>query len=240
MLTSSFSCFVTLTYDDAHLPAGAVLQKKDVQNWLKFLRKVLHPRRIRYFLVGEYGEQFERPHYHVILYGVNVAESVVISRTWTKGLSHVGTAERASLSYVCGYVLKKMTSKKDLRLKGRPPEFTLMSRKPGIGRDSIKALAAAYQTVQGKVALQRDGYVSRGVRIGSKVYPLGRYLVGHLASHLDLTEEDRKKANYQAMLKRAAEKMPLKTTDYERARKARVDQQAGRIGLETGSWKRKL
>ena len=103
-----------------------------------------------------------------------------------------------------------------------------------------QALAAAYQTVQGKVALQRDGYVSRGVRIGSKVYPLGRYLVGHLASHLDLTEEDRKKANYQAMLKRAAEKMPLKTTDYERARKARVDQQAGRIGLETGSWKRKL
>lgn len=238
MLTAPLSCFVTLTYDDTHLPEGYQLKKEDCQLWLKRLRERLEPRKIRYFLVGEYGEQTERPHYHVILYGVSIAESPLVQSSWTLGGVHVGTVGPGSLSYVCGYVLKKMTNKKDKRLKGRQPEFTLMSRKPGLGADSVRNLASAYRTVPGQVALKRDGYVSRTVRIGPKVYPLGRYLVGRLAKQLDLTEEQRKEANYKAMLQKAAQKWNKTTVQYESERKAKCQQQEGQILLTRAPWKR--
>lgn len=242
LLTAPFSCFVTLTYDDLHLPAGGVLDKRHVQLWMKRLRKELAKvgRTCRYFLVGEYGEVGLRPHYHLILYGVAGVENPLLAKLWTKGFVHVGTVEPGALSYVCGYVLKKMTKKGHPLLMGKPPEFTLMSRNPGIGVASVENLVAAYRTERGRVALKRDGYVSRTVRIGPKTYPLGRYLVGRLARNLDLTDEDRKRANYQACLRKFQEKSKTTTTKYERARKAHVQQQEGRLNFLRAPWKRKL
>ena len=90
------SSFITLTYDDEHLPEGATLVKRDFQLFMKRLRKALHPIKIRYFMCGEYGEnafqgtfsqdkrrratqekhlqQYKisalgRPHYHAIIFG---------------------------------------------------------------------------------------------------------------------------------------------------------------------------
>lgn len=82
--------FVTLTYDDDHLPIGSgdlhqdnrgvskypTLRYRDVQLFLKKLRKedtgmVPGPngnRPIRYFVAGEYGERTLRPHYHMLLF----------------------------------------------------------------------------------------------------------------------------------------------------------------------------
>lgn len=240
LLTAPFSCFVTLTYAGEEGPARQWLQKEHAQLWIKRLREFVQPRRIRYFLVGEYGEENQRAHYHAILYGVHLAESAVIEKSWPFGHVLVGTAEQASLSYVCGYVTKKMTKKDHRDLGGRPPEFALMSKKPGIGKDAVRNLAAAYRTEAGQAAMKRDGYVSRTVRIGPKVFPLGRYLTGHLAEQMGLTPEDKKKANYQVMLKIAAEKMPITTTAYERKRRAQVDQQEGQIQFRRKTWKRKL
>ena len=93
------SLFVTLTYDDDHLPCyiedskqlyhgvdlakrygvirGATLFKKDVQDWLKRLRFTVfynydecNRLPIRYYLAGEYGSKGHRPHYHVCLFGL--------------------------------------------------------------------------------------------------------------------------------------------------------------------------
>lgn len=240
LATAPAAAFVTLTYDDEHLPEGEELQKRDVQLWLKRLRKITEPRKIRYFLVGEYGEEFGRPHYHAILFGVSGVESHLLVNSWTLGFVHVGTVGPGALSYVCGYVLKKMTKASNPLLEGRPPEFTLMSRKPGIGADAVSNLAAAYRTVPGQAALKQTGFVSRTVRIGPKVYPLGRYLVGRLAQQMGLTDDDRKRANYQAMLQKYAQRSEQSTTEYEKGRKARVQQQEGRIMFIKAPWKRKL
>lgn len=46
-------CFVTLTYDQAHLPwvsnYRGTLVKEDVQKFLKRLRKAISPSKVRYF-----------------------------------------------------------------------------------------------------------------------------------------------------------------------------------------------
>lgn len=60
------NCFVTLTYNDDHLPKDLSLQKKDLLSFIKRLRRDYAG--IRYFSCGEYGDRFERPHYHLCIF----------------------------------------------------------------------------------------------------------------------------------------------------------------------------
>ena len=60
------NCFLTLTYNSKCLPKGG-LCKKDVQSFIKRLRNK-YGSGIRYFGCGEYGEHYDRPHYHAILF----------------------------------------------------------------------------------------------------------------------------------------------------------------------------
>lgn len=84
------SCFVTLTYDDWHVPKrfyGNVadgtalpcysLDKRDLQLFFKRLRKRFPDCRIRYFGCGEYGVNTLRPHYHIILFGIDFEDKVL-------------------------------------------------------------------------------------------------------------------------------------------------------------------
>lgn len=50
------NCFVTLTYNNDNLPEGGQLVKRDLQLFLKSLRRKLEPKNIRFFACGEYGE----------------------------------------------------------------------------------------------------------------------------------------------------------------------------------------
>lgn len=50
----AYASFVTLTYDDEHLPSDKALHKKEVQNFMKRLRKY-SGLKLRYYAVGEYG-----------------------------------------------------------------------------------------------------------------------------------------------------------------------------------------
>lgn len=59
--------FVTLTYSDMDLPPGGSLQKRDLQLFLKRLRKNTGLK-FKYFACGEYGEKFQRPHYHILIF----------------------------------------------------------------------------------------------------------------------------------------------------------------------------
>lgn len=61
------NCFITLTYAD--MPKNKSLNKKHLQDFWKRLRKSIYPKKIRYFACGEYGDSFNRPHYHAIIFG---------------------------------------------------------------------------------------------------------------------------------------------------------------------------
>lgn len=184
------NAFVTLTYDDEHLPIGGSLVPRDTQVWLKRLRKSLSPVRVRYYLVGEYGEVSNRPHYHVALFGYPSCSRGVtrivkgrvsccvackgISDSWGNGLVYLGSLEEKSAQYIAGYVVKKMTSVGDKRLGGRCPEFGRMSLRPGVARDAMHEVASELMRYD---LDERLSDVPVSLRHGKKKeLPLGRYL----------------------------------------------------------------
>lgn len=128
--------FITLTYDDSNLPLRGV-QKDDCQKFIKRYRKhhECHPtKKIKYFLVSEYGSTTGRPHYHLILF-FNwkielIPESSLLQECWKKGAIKIGTCSPASISYCCKYLMKE---NKDPFGFFENKTFTLMSRRPAIG-----------------------------------------------------------------------------------------------------------
>lgn len=144
--------FLTLTYDDAHLPGKASLDREAFPLFMKRLRKEIAPRKVRYFHVGEYGTRNERPHYHALLFGYRPADAAVLaergdyrvftsatlSAVWPSGLHEFGSVSERSALYVAGYMKRKMTgSWAKARYGEREPEYGTMSRNPGIGASWI-------------------------------------------------------------------------------------------------------
>ncbi|UOF78635.1 replication associated protein [Microviridae sp.] len=125
---SDYNYFVTLTYDDDHVPktpsGQLTLRKSDVRSFLVRLRLVLGSG-LRTLGCAEYGERTHRPHYHIIFFGKKIDdlvpytmkgknilyESETISRAWGHGRVLIGEANFTTIKYVAGYVTKKVKGK---------------------------------------------------------------------------------------------------------------------------------
>lgn len=174
--------FLTLTYAKETLPNDGSLVPSDLQLWLKRFRKAAGP--VRYYAVGEYGDQSWRPHYHVALFGRGREASEIVRTTWGKGHTYTGDLTLASAQYVAGYVTKKMTGVGDERLGGKHPEFARMSLRPGIGFPSIRCIAEALQNKHGWEQIENTGDVPQVLRFEQRNLPLGRYMRTHLRAAL--------------------------------------------------------
>lgn len=189
------SSFVTLTYNDQTLPSGSTLEPTDAKNWLKRLRKALSPLKIRYYLVGEYGDESWRPHYHAAIFGLDPVlgggddgRKGVVQETWKAGHTYCGDLSPQSASYICGYVTKKLTSKKNPLLMGRYPEFARMSNggrsgTGGIGASAMTDVALSFGE-QHLDHMSREFDVPGVLQYGKKKLPLGRYLKSILRREL--------------------------------------------------------
>ena len=125
--------FITLTYEQS--PERLV--KSDLQKFIKRLRKHSN-RKLRYFGCGEYGEETNRPHYHLVLfnedfrggYTYSIDDQLygnsALNRIWSHGTCTIGDFSMASACYVAGYVNKKL---------GDTDTFSIMSKRPPIGYD---------------------------------------------------------------------------------------------------------
>lgn len=107
--------FLTLTYNNDYLPDDGSLSVRTVQLFVKRLRKSLSGRLIKYFISGEYGENTMRPHYHLILLGVDrddfnvkreFGRTVYSHPSWTFGHIDLGYVSKDSIRYVTDYMLK--------------------------------------------------------------------------------------------------------------------------------------
>jgi len=167
-------CFVTLTYDDEHLPKDGSISKRDVQLFLKRLRERVG--QFRYFIVGEYGEQNSRPHYHGVFFGI--AGGPAFAASWNLGFVYVGSFTAASAAYTAGYCLKGMTKLDDPRLKGRVPERAWMSLCPGIGGLAVDPLVRVNTSVGGVKHIAETGDITGTLRVDGRMWPIGRYVRG--------------------------------------------------------------
>ncbi|AXH78130.1 MAG: replication initiator protein [Microviridae sp.] len=148
--------FATLTYK----VDPRSLQHEDMQLFFKRLRKI---QPIRYFMCGEYGETYSRPHYHAILFGLQLNdlkvysenhgntlyESPMLTKVWGLGHINVGRVTVESANYVASYCTKKVTGDKATdhyerleletgELYALKPEYAKMSLKPAIASQWLK------------------------------------------------------------------------------------------------------
>ena len=180
-----WSSFWTLTYDEQNYPANGSLVPRHTTLFLKRLRENLgDSRHLRYYLIGEYGDQTHRAHYHAALYGVHHTENALIEKSWQLGFTHSGELNKDTASYITGYIAKKLTKHDDPRLNGRYPEFARMSRNPGIGALAIPAIATALSSKHGSREIAQQGDVPLHLRHGRTSLPLGRYLRQQLRAEL--------------------------------------------------------
>lgn len=129
-ITHKKTMFMTLTYSDENLPENGGLCKKDVQDFLKLFRYYLG-RKIKYFAVGEYGEEKGRPHYHLLIFGAGKESQVHAEKAWKKGIVDIGECEPASIRYVTNYLMTK--EDKWSKVKGVEKPFQLQSQ--GLGSE---------------------------------------------------------------------------------------------------------
>lgn len=161
-----------------------------LQKFMKRLRKRVDSP-LRFFAVGEYGDKSWRPHYHAVIYGMKTCErgrtrrivdtNVVspldccdvcrlVSDVWSMGLIELGQANVESMGYVSGYVLKGIFNDKSDRLRGRFPEFSRKSNRPGIGAGFMDVLADSLV----EYGVGKD--VPCALAHGESKFPLTRYL----------------------------------------------------------------
>lgn len=146
--------FITLTYSNDCIHTVSrypTLCKKDCQDFLKRLRYYFPDDTVRYYLCGEYGNTTARPHYHLILFGIKLPDLVPYSRNfqgdylftsakldsiWSHGDCKVADLTFENCAYTARYSLKKRgknDSRDFLLSHDLEPEFSLCSRRPGIG-----------------------------------------------------------------------------------------------------------
>lgn len=126
--------FLTLTYNDQHIPPHGSLRYEDLVKFWKRLRRLVERRskkdrailpKLRYYAVGEYGDRTLRPHYHACVFGHAFLSERIILRTvptllwttpllieaWGLGNISVGDLNFATARYTAQYICKKLRAK---------------------------------------------------------------------------------------------------------------------------------
>ena len=156
------NCFITLTFDDENLNKRENPLSVDVSDFQKFMKRLRkkYGKGIRFFHCGEYGDLYGRPHYHACLFNhdfddrrlysvrddVRLYTSESLQELWPFGFSSVGDVTFDSAAYVARYIMKKINGENAWHhyseidfdtgeiINQRKPEYTTMSRRPGIGK----------------------------------------------------------------------------------------------------------
>jgi len=216
------SVFLTLTYDEDHVPSDFSLRYRDFQLFMKRLRK--KKGKVRFYMCGEYGDGNSRPHFHACIFGCffddrepwrvsasgfQLYRSAELESIWTDGSCEIGDVSFESAAYIARYCVKAVTNPgaewildpETGELYERPREFTRMSLKPGIG-------ATWFQKYRSEV-YPHDRVVVRG-----KEMKPPRYYDKFLKEELSFDADD---LEYKRYLKA----MKLDTDNSPEGRKAR-------------------
>lgn len=173
--------FVTLTYDDEHLPSNYSLVKDEISSFNKKLKVYLSRKGMksdfRFYGVGEYGGESARPHYHVIYFGLEIDDLVFykstpegnilynsdfLSNVWQKGFVVIGEVTPNSAAYVARYTEKKKLltkeEKKEFLDAGFTPEFSVQSMRPGIGANFFQKSVVSIKNQCYNISIKGKSY----------------------------------------------------------------------------------
>lgn len=187
--TWTHNAFLTLTYDDKHLPWHGSLDRDEPRLFIRYLRRHLTGeeevpdgsgrRPIRFFGCGEYGSQRGRPHYHFLLfnvrfpdlarYGRDTCTSKLVSKLWSVGTHQiVPRIEAGSAAYVAGYAQKKVSAWDKERKYGTfdPETGEYVERVPEFPMMSLKPAIGQFWYDKYKEDLRNGYIVADGKQVG--------------------------------------------------------------------------
>lgn len=161
---SDFVWFVTLTYDDVHLPIrfdenGTIfndVKKDDIFLYHRRLRRNLSEKsaNFKYYLTSEYGASengTKRPHYHAIYFDIVPEDLPQIEKSWQNGFVKIDDVNDNRIRYVTGYIIEKLFVP-----SGREPVFNLISK--GIGAKYIDVMKKWHNDDLNRFYAPVDGY----------------------------------------------------------------------------------
>ena len=174
------------------------LCKRDFQLLMKRIRRRFPDDHIRFFACGEYGSQTFRPHYHAIIFGLHLDDLVPyktvreggelytyynspkLQSCWLDsdgkpiGFVVVGEVTWESCAYTARYVTKKLKGKEaDFYEKHCiSPEFSLMSRRPGIARDYYESHPGIFDSDYINISTPKGGRKFRPPRYFEKLFEI--------------------------------------------------------------------
>lgn len=225
--------WTTLTFDEENLRRNnegeGLLLKRDIQLFFKKLRKEGY--KVRYFVSGEYGDKFGRPHFHALLFGIPATEQnhINIARIWGYGdVDPLTYPDPAQIRYCAKYIVKNQIDnaidadgKNYFEKNNLTPTFTLMSRRPGLG--------FAYKIHY------TDDFVRQGfVAMGGKKRPIPRYYLYDSEYYKQSYKEvktDEKKISIADILRQAGMAKPELYHEHD----ARIEQQISEIKFKRGA-----
>ena len=211
------SKFITCTYDDDHLTItedGPTLVYGNHQAFMKRLRKAnseynqktgLENRPLRYYAVGEYGEKDQRPHFHYLLFNLQVSMSTlpVIQEIWQNGIVDIRPVITPRINYVVGYFQKQMHLKhNDRRLPTKP----FMSR--GLGDAYLTPATINYHRQH------MDPFIKTH---GNQRVPMPRFYKDKIFNYDELAEVNQKAQDFIDELDPQTDYEIVKSEEYKRA-----------------------
>ena len=187
------NCFVTLTYNDDNLPIDRSVNKREMQLFMKRLRKE-YGEGIRFYGCGEYGSKLGRPHYHMLLFNHDFPDKEVwkaqkargykgryiideftlyrsesLERLWPYGFSTIGDVTFESAGYCARYVTKKIYGEMaEGYYDGRIPEFAMMSR--GNAKTGPQGIGRTWIEKYGSDVYPKDFFTMKGRRLKPPKY----------------------------------------------------------------------
>lgn len=151
----------------------SVVYRKDLQDFIKRLRKSFEPFKIRFFASSEYTPEHTRPHFHGIIfnypYDRNLPREKVlkevhdrIEATWQNGYVTTDFCNGPRCNYCAKYCVKPSDA---LQIQ-RPPGFILCSRRPAIGSAYLDRL----DRITWHIQQHNTTYVADNFRKNSKPF----------------------------------------------------------------------
>lgn len=248
MRLHKYNYFATLTYSDEYITEEHDLDKEEIQRFIKRIRSKINTR-IRYFAIGEYGREKGRPHYHILIFSnkelpfyigrtgnPKIYKNCVLHSCWYPDciidcVIIPSTRDGRSIArYISGYTVKKLEEDLSLyKLNGEKfkPEFTLMSRMPGIGlqKQNIDAIVNSITKYNIEPWMVQPENVRTSelhmLRFDGKLWPVGRTLrekiIGRLGGY-SFSDNSRKLIAHIKMM----DKMYTQTLDEFDARSLEI------------------
>jgi len=172
------NAFITLTYNDDALPSNGSLDHRHFQLFMKKLRKSIYPKRLKFYMCGEYGDLNMRPHYHACLFGHDFKDKQLwkersgirtyisdeLAEIWGNGFITTGDVTFESAAYVARYVMKKRTGPAAIaRYTTYDPETgeILRDLKPEYNKGS-NGIAKWWVLKNREIVMRRDEVICRG------------------------------------------------------------------------------